>query len=66
LNGFELAARLRGKAQSPGIVLVSLHIDQVARFEAPRLGVDAVLPKEDFVGLLPAVLEAILLKRQHG
>lgn len=66
LNGFELAARLRGEAQAPGIVLVSMHVDEMVRGEARRLGIDAVLPKEDFVELLPAVLESILLNRHRG
>lgn len=64
LNGFELSEELRRAPHAPGIVLVSMHVDEMVRGKAQRLGVDAVLPKEDFVGLLPAILEAILRKRR--
>lgn len=66
LNGFELAARLRSEPQTPGIVLVSMQVDEMVRDQARRLGIDAVLPKEDFVGLLPGILEAILVKRRSS
>ncbi len=67
MNGFEVAAELRKRAQAPGIILISLNVDQATRTEAHRLGVDAVLPKADFVCDLPVMLEGIFVKRRaHG
>jgi DNA-binding NarL/FixJ family response regulator len=63
LNGFELAARLRDRPQAPAIILVSMNIDQATRSAAHGLGIDAVLPKADFVEFLPGMLESIFLKR---
>jgi DNA-binding NarL/FixJ family response regulator len=63
MSGFEVAARLREAAHSPAIILVSLNVDASTRCEAARLGVDAVLPKSDFVQKLPEVLGALLRKR---
>jgi DNA-binding NarL/FixJ family response regulator len=63
LNGFEVAARLRDKPGRPGIVLVSMNVDQTTRTEAYRLGADAVVSKVDFVDQLPRMLEAIFLGR---
>jgi DNA-binding NarL/FixJ family response regulator len=66
MNGLALAERLRGGPDAPGIVLVSMQVDPAVRDEAKRIGIDAVLPKEDFVGRLPAVLQAIVRKRLPG
>jgi DNA-binding NarL/FixJ family response regulator len=62
LNGFELAAQLRKPPAGPGIILVSMNVDQATRSEAHRLGVDGVVAKADFVEQLPQLLEAIFLK----
>ena len=66
MNGLELVTQLRKLPDAPGIVLVSMHIDQAMRDEAQRLGVDAVVPKADFVFDLPAALEAIVQRRSRG
>jgi DNA-binding NarL/FixJ family response regulator len=60
MNGFELAARLRESAAGPRIIMISLFMDEAMRREALRLGADAVLAKEDFVGELPRVLARVL------
>ena len=63
LNGFELAARLQEQPLAPGIILVSMNVDQTTRSEALRLGVDGVVSKADFVDQMPAMLDAIFVKR---
>lgn len=63
MNGFELATYLRAQPDAPGIILVSLNVDQAVRCEALRIGVDAVLPKVDFVAQLPALLDSIFVER---
>ena len=60
MNGFELAARLRESPAGPRIIMISLNMDEAVRREAMRLGADAVLAKEDFVGELPGVLARVL------
>jgi DNA-binding NarL/FixJ family response regulator len=62
LNGFELAAQLRKPPAGPGVILVSMNVDQATRSEAHRLGVDGVVAKADLVEQLPRLLEAIFLK----
>jgi DNA-binding NarL/FixJ family response regulator len=63
LNGFELAARLQERPESPGIILVSMNVDQTTRTEAHRLGVGGVVSKTDFVDQMPDLLEAIFVAR---
>lgn len=60
LNGFELAARLKERPASPGIILVSMNVDQTTRSEARRLGIEGVVSKVDFVDQIPQMLEGIV------
>ena len=66
MNGFELVAQLRTRPDAPGIVLVSMHVDEAMRIEAQRLGVDAMVPKVDFVFDLPAALQAVSSMRNRN
>ena len=63
MDGFELADRLRGRFGAPKIILMSMHVDEAMHSRAHLLGVHAVLPKEDFVGRVPAILRSIQLGR---
>lgn len=56
MNGFELAHRLQRVAEPPGVVLISSDVDGEALLEAERLGVAAVLPKQQLVAGLPDAL----------
>jgi CheY-like chemotaxis protein len=67
MGGLELVERLNGHPEVPAIILASLNVDQDVRREAERLGVQAVVRKAEFVGELPAILDAIVEKRsRHG
>lgn len=66
MSGFELAAKLRKRPDAPGIILVSMHVDEATRLEAQRLGVDAVVPKVDFVFDLPAALQAVSSRKNRN
>ena len=63
LNGFELAARVQVLPEPPGIILVSMNVDQTTRSEALRLGIDGVVSKVDFVEQVPDMLEAVFVGR---
>lgn len=65
MNGFEVATRLRAQTDAPGIILVSMNVDQATRTEAHQLGVDGVVAKADLVEQLPRLLEAISLKNDR-
>ena len=63
LNGFELAVRVQELPEPPGIILVSMNVDQTTRSEALRLGIDGVVSKVDFVEQVPDMLEAVFVGR---
>jgi DNA-binding NarL/FixJ family response regulator len=63
LNGFELAVRVQELPEPPGIILVSMNVDQTTRSEALRLGIDGVVSKVDFVEQVPDMLEAVFFGR---
>lgn len=51
MNGLQTAREMRGMQIDAPIILFTMHSNQVLSEQAYKLGIDAVVPKADLVGL---------------
>lgn len=66
LSGFEVARRIKSRADAPLVVLLSFHDNQAARLEAWAAGADGFVAKSETTECLTPLVGDLLRQRNVG
>jgi DNA-binding NarL/FixJ family response regulator len=66
MSGFEVARRIKARADAPLVVLLSFHDSQAARLESWAAGADGFVAQSEITGQLRSLLGDLLRKRDLG
>jgi DNA-binding NarL/FixJ family response regulator len=66
MNGFEVVRRIKTRADSPLVVLLSFHDSQAARLEGWAAGADGFVPLSETTSVLTPLVGDLLRKRDSG
>ena len=66
LSGFEVARRIKSRADAPLVVLLSFHDNQAARLEAWAAGADGFVAKSETTECLTPLVGDLLRQRSIG
>jgi DNA-binding NarL/FixJ family response regulator len=66
ISGFEVARRLKSRAQAPVVVLLSFHDSRAARLEAWAAGADGFVPQSETADRLIPLVGDLLRRPRAG